>query len=61
MRCFAVLLLAFVHISTAGADEQAKGFLGAELRDVTKEEANALGLGYPARRKGGQACAWMAW
>ncbi len=47
MRALAVLLFCLCWCGAAGAQEQAKGFLGAQLQDVTKQEADALGWESP--------------
>jgi WD40 repeat protein len=47
MRALVILLLCFALSDAAGAQEQAKGFLGAQLQDVTKQEAGALGWKSP--------------
>jgi WD40 repeat protein len=47
MRALAALLFSFCISGAAGAQEQAKGFLGVELKDVTKQEAEALGWESP--------------
>ena len=47
MRALVILLFCFCLSGAAGAQEQAKGFLGAQLQDVTKQEADALGWESP--------------
>ena len=47
MRALAILLFCFCLSGAAGAQEQAKGWLGADLQDVTKQEADALGWECP--------------
>ena len=51
MRALVILLFCFCISGAAGAQEQAKGFLGAQLQDVTKEEADALGWESPRGAK----------
>jgi len=51
MRALAILLFCFCLSGAAGAQEQAKGWLGAELQDVTKKEADALGWEGPRGAK----------
>jgi WD40 repeat protein len=47
MRALTVLLFCFCISGAAGAQDQAKGWLGAQLKDVTKQEADALGWESP--------------
>ena len=47
MRALVILLFCFCLSGAAGAQEQAKGWLGAQLQDVTKQEADALGWESP--------------
>jgi hypothetical protein len=48
MRRIAVFLFCFVlGCGVAGAQEQVKGWLGVELKDITREEAEALGWESP--------------
>ena len=51
MRALAVLLFCFCLSGAGRAQEQAKGWLGAELADVTKQEADALGWEGPRGAK----------
>ncbi len=51
MRALIILLFCFCLSGAAGAQEQAKGFLGAQLQDVTKQEADALGWESPRGAK----------
>ena len=51
MRALVILLFCFCISGAAGAQEQAKGFLGAQLQDVTKQEADALGWESPRGAK----------
>jgi PDZ domain/WD domain, G-beta repeat len=52
MRWIAVFLFCLVlGCGAAGAQEQAKGWLGVELKDITKEEAEALGWESPRGAK----------
>ena len=51
MRALVILLFCFCISGAAGAQEQAKGFLGAQLKDVTKQEAEALGWESPRGAK----------
>ena len=51
MRALVMLLFCFCISGAAGAREQAKGFLGAQLQDVTKQEADALGWESPRGAK----------
>ena len=51
MRALVILLFCFCLSGAAGAREQAKGFLGAQLQDVTKQEAEALGWESPRGAK----------
>ena len=51
MRALAILLFCFVLSGAAGAQEQAKGWLGAEFKDLTKEEADAPGWESPRGAK----------
>ncbi len=47
MRALAILLFCFGLSGAAGAQEQGMGRLGADLQDVTKAEADALGWESP--------------
>jgi hypothetical protein len=52
MRCCSRFLATVVALLIAGAawaQEQPKAWLGAELRDVSKDEADKLGWDVPAR------------
>src|SRR5271166_156825 len=52
MRRISIFLFCFVlGCGAAGAQEQAKGSLGVELKDITKEEAEALGWESPRGAK----------
>ncbi len=51
MRALAVLLFCLCLSGAGRAQEQAKGWLGAEFQDVTKEEADALGWESPRGAK----------
>ncbi len=51
MRALVILLFCFGLSGAAEAREQAKGFLGAQLQDVTKQEADALGWESPRGAK----------
>ncbi len=52
MRWLALLVAALVFgILAAGAEEQPKGWLGLQLKDLTKEEADALGWESPRGAK----------
>ncbi len=51
MRALVILLFCVALSGAAGAREQAKGFLGAQLKDVTKGEADALGWESPRGAK----------
>ncbi len=51
MRALAVFLFCFCLSGAAGAQEQAKGWLGAELAEVTQQEADALGWEGPRGAK----------
>jgi WD40 repeat protein len=51
MRWVAVLAALVLSLAAARAEEAAKGWLGVELKDVTKEEADALGLEGPRGAK----------
>ncbi|MGO9487342.1 MAG: PDZ domain-containing protein [Rhodomicrobium sp.] len=43
MRALAILLFCFALSGAAGAQQQSRGWLGVEIKDLTKEEADALG------------------
>ncbi len=49
MRWVAVLAALVLSLAAAWAQEPAKGWLGIELKDMTKEEADALGKRCQAR------------
>jgi WD40 repeat protein len=51
MRVLAILLFCIALAPAARAQEQAKGWLGVELKDLTKEEADALGWESPRGAK----------
>ncbi len=51
MRALAILLFCFCLSGVGRAQEPAKGWLGAELADVTKQEADALGWEGPRGAK----------
>ncbi len=51
MRALVVFLFCFCLSGAAGAQQQSKGWLGAELKDVTKAEADALGWEFPRGAK----------
>ncbi|MFZ1108755.1 MAG: PDZ domain-containing protein [Rhodomicrobium sp.] len=51
MRWVAALAALVLSLAAARAEEPAKGWLGVELRDVTKEEADALGWEGPRGAK----------
>ena len=51
MRALVILLFCFCISGAAGAQERAKGLLGAQLQDVTKQEADALGWEAPRGAK----------
>ncbi|MGO9473359.1 MAG: PDZ domain-containing protein [Rhodomicrobium sp.] len=51
MRALAILLFCFCLCGAGRAQEPAKGWLGAELADVTKQEAEALGWEGPRGAK----------
>jgi len=51
MRALAILLFCLCLSGAGRAQEQAKGWLGAEIQDVTKQEADALGWEAPRGAK----------
>jgi hypothetical protein len=51
MRALAIFLFFIVLTGAGHAEEQAKGWLGVELKDITKEEAEALGWESPRGAK----------
>jgi WD40 repeat protein len=51
MRALVVLLFCFALCGVAEAQQPAKGWLGVELKDITKEEADALGWESPHSAK----------
>jgi membrane-associated protease RseP (regulator of RpoE activity) len=51
MRALAIFLFCFALAGAPHAQQQAKGWLGVELKDITKEEADALGWESPRGAK----------
>ena len=47
MRALAILLFCFCLSGAARAQQHEKGWLGVELKDLTKEDADALGWESP--------------